>query len=220
LEIAKKLLGKCKLMVAIGLQSSNDLIREVAINTICTKQHFEQATRLLSAFNYKSLVFLMVKPPFITESEAIEDAVTSVRYLGLLGINEAILCPTKIDEATIVNLLFQRKLYSPPWLWSVIEILKQIYQHNTNHPARIATSLLDSNRQTTSLTAKNCSKCTERVIKIIEEFNMTKNLAVLDSIRCDCYSTYQEQIAKENQIYGSIPIEKRASNFISNYYSK
>ncbi len=220
LDIAKKNLSHCKLMVAIGLQSSNDVIRESAINTICTKYHFEQSVALLEKYGYKPLVFLMIKPPFLTESEAIEDAVSSVNYLQSLGLNEAILCPTKVDEATIVNLLFQRKQYAPPWLWTIIEILKQIHVGKTNHPARIATSLLDSNRQTTSLTAKNCPKCTARAIQALEEFNMTKNLKLLDSVKCDCYSIYKEQIAKENQQYGSIPIKKRVSNFITSYYSK
>ena len=142
LEEAKNMLAGKRLITAIGLQSADDMVREVAVNSSCTKPLFERAVSLLREHGATPLVFLMIKPPFLTESEAIEDALGSIRYISSLGINNSILCPLRIESGTVACQLHEVSGFRPPWLWSVIEILKRAEQEFPGHAPIVATSLL------------------------------------------------------------------------------
>lgn len=96
IEEAKGILGDKKLIVGIGLQSSNDTVRHLCVNTTCTKDRFEQAVQLLSNSGYLAETYIMIKPPFLTEREAIQDTVESIQYLDSIGLRNVSICPTRI----------------------------------------------------------------------------------------------------------------------------
>ena len=66
--------------------------------------------------------YLMMKPPFISEKDAIEDMVKSAMdaspYAPTISIN---VC--NVQRGTLIDEMFYRKSYRPPWLWSVVEVL-------------------------------------------------------------------------------------------------
>src|SRR3989339_283225 len=97
------------LAVSIGLQSSNDIIRELAINSTCNKISFEQAVKILKKYSYLVIPFLIIKAPFLTEQEAIEDVIASIKYLSSLNINDLVLCPTRIAPNTLLEVLYKKK---------------------------------------------------------------------------------------------------------------
>ncbi len=220
LNEAKTFLGTKHLAAAIGLQSSNDLIRELAINSTCTKPAFEGALRLLRDYSYIPIVFLMIKPPFLTEKEAIEDTVESVRYLSELGIQDPILCATRVSPNTVVDLLYQSGQFKPPWIWTVAEILKRISRIAPNSQPIIATSVLKPERNEDSTCTANCSKCTQRLIDALDHFDNTKDLAPLESVTCDCCALYQKTIDAEHEALSNTPIEERVRLFLEDQAAK
>lgn len=214
LEEAKINLGETKLVVAIGLQSSDDTVREIAINTTCTKKSFEKTIKLLHEYSYIPQVFLMIKPPFLTETEGIKDVVESVRYLADLGIKNPILCPTRVAPNTITELLYYEGNYTPPWLWSIIEVLKQTI--NTGISPRVAISELDPESNPDSILARNCRTCTTQAIKLIREFNTTRNIEELLFFDCECRQTYFSQIKKEEDSPAQ-PLFQRVASFVKEH---
>ncbi len=195
LEEAKRFLGTKRLAAAIGLQSSNDLLRE---------------------YGYIAIAFLMIKPPFLTEREAVEDTTESVRYLSELGIQDPILCATRVAPNTIVNLLYQAGQFNPPWIWSVVEIIKRITCTIPQSQPIIATSVLKPERNEDSTCAANCQKCTESLIRALEDFNNLKDTTPLASITCDCYKDYLTFMQAENQKpLSGMSIEGRIEYFLS-----
>lgn len=215
LDEAKRYLGEKRIAAAIGLQSSNDLIRELAINSTCTKGAFEQAIAVLEEYGYIAIAFLMIKPPFLTEREAIEDTVESARYLSNLGIQDPILCATRVAPNTVVNLLYHAQLFQPPWLWSVKEIVERIALVLPNSQPIIATSVLKPERNEDSTCTMNCPHCTDRIIEALDHFNNTKDLKPLESITCDCFSIYQQRIKEEETMaFFSRSIIERVASFL------
>ncbi|MGH3824650.1 MAG: hypothetical protein ACRDRA_17725 [Pseudonocardiaceae bacterium] len=53
----------------------------------------------------------MVKPPFLTDSEAVIDSADYLAGLGVIGIT---LCPTRVSRNTVAWELWQARLYPPP----------------------------------------------------------------------------------------------------------
>lgn len=212
---AKRYLGNKQLVAAIGLQSSNDLIRELAVNTTCTKPAFEKAFRLLRDNGYSAQVFLMIKPPFLTENEAIIDAVSSIQYLSSLGIDDPVLCATRIAPNTTLKLIYDTCRFRTPWLWSILEILRASVARNKKSMPRVAIAELRKEKNPDSICAQNCAECDKAVIDAIEDFNTTRNFSLLNSLHCDCYWQYKKFLIEEEATWGNVGICERVGNFLN-----
>ncbi len=217
IDEAKAHLGEKQLSVYIGLQSSDDLIRTLAINSTTTRVAFEQAVHLLHEAQYLCTAFLMVKPPFLTETEAIRDAVQSIVYLSTLGVYDPMLCATKISPHTVVSLLAKEGNFVSPWLWSVIEILKEVQTHSPASKPIIATSLFDEERNADSTCTQNCEQCSPGIIDLLTTYNKTRDPRPLFEVRCSCYEAYRHAKEEEEERFGSIPVLNRITAFLDRH---
>lgn len=113
-----------KVRIAIGLESSNDLIIRDSINKGSTFSKYVTAAKTARGLGFEVRTYLLFKPPFISEKEAMRDTLDSVRdaspYSNDISIN-----PMNIQKNTLVEYLWKRGLYRPPRLWSVAKLLVQ-----------------------------------------------------------------------------------------------
>jgi radical SAM enzyme (TIGR01210 family) len=78
----KQALGEDKILeFGIGLESSNDYLRNKVIKKGLTKNSFEQTVAKVKEAGANLLTYLLVKPPHVSEREAINDAVQSAAYV-------------------------------------------------------------------------------------------------------------------------------------------
>ena len=207
----KERMGEKHLIVSIGLESANDLVRELCINKTCTKPSFENAVNLLKVNGYSTDVFLMVKPPFLTEEESIEDTIKSIEYCAKLGILNPTLCPARIAPNTVLDMLYHTKKYYPLWLWTLLDIISNTRKYST---PRIAISNLRYEKHPNSLLASNCKICTKTLIDSIDLYNSSGSIAAFENITCDCYADYQQFLLREKRSVGSLPLENRVRQFL------
>ncbi len=133
---AREALGpSVKLTVAIGLQSSSELVRELCIASTCLEDSFKRAVALLRAQGDEVQAFLMFHPPFLTIEESIWDLRESIRYCHAVGVTPTI-CPMRIAPNTVVADLAAKGLYEAPALFDLCEALLHIDN------VRVAASLL------------------------------------------------------------------------------
>ncbi len=204
-----------KLIVGIGLQSADDFIRTVCINTTCTKPQFEHATKLLKEYGYTPRVYLMIKPPFLTEKEAIDEAANSIQYTSSLGYADASICPTRIAPHTVVDELAKRDLFTPPSLWSVIEILKRVDKLGIQ--TRVSCLDVDG-KDGDTVYPRNCEKCTPKILKSLVAYNLGEaNINDLELLDCDCKQHYEELAQEEQETIGSLPLPQRVRHFLELY---
>ena len=115
-----------RLEIAIGLETSNDKIRIECINKNFLFKDFVRASETAKKHGVTTKAYLLLKPPFINEKDALEDMVSSVLdaapYAGTISIN---LC--NVQRGTIVDELFVKKGYRPPWLWTIVEVIKRVH---------------------------------------------------------------------------------------------
>ncbi|CAB49212.1 archaeosine biosynthesis radical SAM protein RaSEA [Pyrococcus abyssi] len=109
--------------VAIGLESANDDIADVSINKGSTFNDFVRASEIIHNAGAKVKTYLLLKPIFLSERDAIEDVKFSIEkaepYTDTFSINL-----TNIQKGTLYESLWQRGEYRTPWLWSVVEVLR------------------------------------------------------------------------------------------------
>ena len=184
------LVGKDKIEVAIGLESANDFVLEHSINKGFRAADYEKAAEVLKEMNIPVKTYLLVKPPFLTEKEAIGDAVSSARfaskYSKTISFN-----PVNIQNYTIVERLWRNGEYRPPWLWSVVEVLKQSSKLGE---VRIMSSPTGGG---TRRGAHNCGKCDKEVVGGIEEFSLSQDVSSLEDLECECKEQWRDILGVE-----------------------
>ncbi len=111
-----------RVRIAIGLESANDRIIEKSINKGSTFSKFVEAAGIVNKLGMELRAYLLLKPPFISEKDAIDDIVESVRKIRGM-VTDASINPMNIQKNTMVESLWKRGLYRPPRLWSVAKAL-------------------------------------------------------------------------------------------------
>jgi radical SAM enzyme (TIGR01210 family) len=208
---AKAYLGDKRLIVGIGLQSADDFIRNVCINTTCTKEQFERASHLLWENGYTAKVYLMIKPPFLTESEAVSETVQSIQYVSSIGYEDVSICPTRIAPYTVVAELARRGLYTPPSLWTTIDILDEV-SGDSHARARVACLDVDGKDEDT-VYPRNCPSCTQVILDALKTFNMTRDLSIINSLDCSCRQNHLADMA----LVDERPLVERVQAFLDLY---
>jgi radical SAM enzyme (TIGR01210 family) len=103
-----------KLEVAMGLETVHPEILE-RLNKRMTTDQFEAAARRLQEHDIDLRVFILVKPPFMKEENALEWAVRSVAFAFECGATAATLIPTRGGNGAMEELAAAGE-FSPPAL--------------------------------------------------------------------------------------------------------
>ena len=211
--------------VGIGVESTNYLIRELCHHkAIENTQIISDAVALLHKYNMKALAYVNFKPIFLTESEAIEDAIkTSVDCFKDFNFDAVSVEPTSLQENSLANYLYDLGLYRVPWLWSLRDIIHGIYDrmHVSKLDIRLGgyfdeevlsgsqgTGFAQRNEIFPHMTSSNCSYCTNEFVEAIKQFNMTYDVKDLDVVKpCKhCYKLWQDtkKVKDSRSIYTRI----------------
>jgi radical SAM enzyme (TIGR01210 family) len=186
----ERLNGISNLEIAIGLESANDFVLNNSINKGFLLKDYKRAAEILNKLGIPLRTYLLIKPPFLFERDAITDAVmsakTAARHSQIISFN-----PVNIQKFTLVEKLYLNREYRPPWLWSVVEVLKQ--SSKLSHVRLISAPTAGGTKKG----AHNCGKCDSDILKNIEEFSHTQDRAFLDELQCDCMKDWQDILSTQ-----------------------
>jgi radical SAM enzyme (TIGR01210 family) len=197
LSTIEKIMPSSSFEVGIGLETSNDLVREYAINKGFTFQAYKEAAVLLKKNKMKVKTYVLMKPPFLTEREALMDCIQTTKDIAsttdILSLN-----PTNVQRHTVVEYLWKRNQYRPPWLWTIVEYLQQSKDYTD---ALIKCDVVGGG---SIRGAHNCGICDRTVLHAIEEFSLTQQPSVFKALTCDCKETWHNQLDIETLSFGSV----------------
>jgi len=184
--------------IGIGLETANDSIRNDYLNKGFTFNDYKNATNILKKHKMSMKTYVLIKPPFLTEKESIDDAIKTVDKIK--KITETIsFNPTNVQRKTFVNYLCQRKKYRPAWLFSVVEILKE--------SKKIAPDVFikcDIAGGGSIRGAHNCKNCDRNYLNAISDFSLNQNTKVFDGLDCECKERWLDQLDIEGLSFGSV----------------
>jgi radical SAM enzyme (TIGR01210 family) len=182
-----------ELEIAVGFESANPLVRDLCVNKTIRKDVFEANCRMLARVGASLVPLLMVKPPFLTEAQAVDDTVKSLAYLETLGLRRIDLELATVERDTLTSDLWECGLYSPPWLWSIIEILQRRERLGLRTPVFLSPP---SYTVPSLAVSSNCLQCDARVAEVIESYNRTGGARVFDGIDCACREAWRRALAE------------------------
>jgi len=183
--------------VGIGLETSNDTVREHAINKGFTFAQYKTAAHLLRKQRMSVKTYLLTKPPFLTEQEAGEDNVQSIRAIApltdIISLN-----PVTVQRHTLVEFLWRRDQYRPPWLWTLVDVLQRGRQLFPGH-LKCDTVAGGSQRG-----PHNCGTCDTKILDALNAFSLHQDPSVFNDLACPCHDLWQDQCAYEQLTFGSV----------------
>lgn len=176
------------LELAIGLESASDEVLEKKINKSFRVEDYVNAAKILKRLKIPLKTYILLKPPFMTEKEAIEDAVSSIIFASEYS-SEISLNPVNIQNFTLVHHLWKRREYRAPWLWSVVEVLRRAKPEIGD--IRLVSWPTAGGRERG---AHNCGKCNRKVIKAIEDFSLSQNIGIFEGLYCSCVEKWRDSL--------------------------
>ncbi|MGQ4890957.1 MAG: archaeosine biosynthesis radical SAM protein RaSEA [Candidatus Njordarchaeia archaeon] len=150
----------------VGLESANDDVLRL-INKGFMFNTYERALKKAHENGYKMKTYLMLKQPFQTEMEAINDTIYSGIKVLEMGTDSLSINPMVVYSYTFVEFLWKQGLYRPPWLNSVLYVVKKLLE-NENAPKSIIMS--DPVAPGSKRGAHSCSSdCDRKLNRALEE---------------------------------------------------
>lgn len=194
----KKIVGTKQFEVGIGLETANDFVREHSINKGFSFNDYKKAAKTLKKHKFECKTYVLIKPPFLTEKESIEDCIKTVEtikpYANTISFN-----PTNVQRNTVVEYLWKRRQFRPAWLWSVIEILKQSKKITGAH---IKCDIAGGGN---IRGAHNCKICDRKILDAVADFSLSQDTKVFNGLDCDCKQNWLDQLDLEALAFGSLP---------------
>ncbi|MBK6608634.1 MAG: radical SAM protein [Leptospiraceae bacterium] len=180
-----------ELELSFGFESSDPVVRRLCINKNFTNNKVIEVSELLRAHNINCTALLMLKPPFLSEQESIDDAVKSLQFLEETEINRIDIELPTVEAFTLSHELWKQELYKPIKLWSVIEILK--HRHALNLKKIIYVSPANYTVKAIA-TSSNCPLCNDKFSNLFMEYNQTNDISVFDNLTCECKHDWNQRL--------------------------
>ena len=186
--------------VALGLESSNDNVLRYSINKGFTFEDYARAAESVHSHGADVRTYVLLKPPFLSEAEAIADSISTMRAAA--RTSETIsLNPVNVQKGTLVEKLWKGWAYRSPWLWSVLEVIKAI----EGSSAKILCDPTGGGRERG---AHNCGKCDEVIIDSLKSYSLTQDAGRLGWPECSCSEIWRSVLELEDYMMGSCDLAR------------
>ncbi|UCD91740.1 MAG: archaeosine biosynthesis radical SAM protein RaSEA [Methanobacteriota archaeon] len=187
------------LQVALGLESANNVLLRDSINKGFQFEDYQTAANTVKESGATLKTYLLIKPPFLTENEAITDSIDSARMIQ--GISDVIsFNPVNVQKGTLVERLWRRGEYRPPWLWSVVKVLEE----SKDFGPRVVSVPSGGGKRGG---AHNCFDCDGDILSSIEKFSLGLRGSIED-VHCDCKERWLDVLDLQGFTQSSVDLEK------------
>jgi radical SAM enzyme (TIGR01210 family) len=190
MDETKQIIGPRTYEIGIGLESSNPTIRALCVNKSYSLETFESAVQRTKQYA-RVLAYVLLKPSFLTEREALEDAVETCRYAFSRGVDIVSIEPVNISNYNMSGELNRIGRYRPCWLWTVVEVAQRASMFG---PVRLGGDQFSPKYYRHPF---NCPKCNESFYNAFQKYNATCNIDHLTTLRCTCYRNWLQELETE-----------------------
>ncbi len=193
-EHIRDILGDRIVEIGMGLESSSDLIRTICINKNFDLDAFKHAINIAKKSRIGIRAYVLLKPPFLTERDALLDAQRTMSDAIAAGVTTLSFNPVNVQSNTLVEYLWKQGKYRPPWLWSVVEVLKYAKSASGNSVKIVCDPVAAGKPRGTH----NCGECDARIVEAIRKFSVDQNPTVFQDLMCDCKQLWTHTLEHED----------------------
>ena len=194
LSQVRTILGDRIVEIGMGLESANDTIRSICINKNFDLQMFKNALKKAKNYNIGMRAYVLLKPPLLTERYALDDAISTIQAARDMGVTTVSLNPVNVQKDTLVEKLWTRGNYRPPWLWSVLEVLRESSKSSDKWMKIVCDPVAGGKKRG----PHNCGKCDGEILDAIRQFSLNQDSMSLNDLTCDCINQWKHVLKHED----------------------
>jgi archaeosine synthase beta-subunit len=175
--------------VGFGMESTQDTVLAHSVNKSWRFPQFEKGASLLAENGGLVKTYLLLKPPFLGEDEAIQDTLLSVRKAAPLSHTVSI-NPVNIQRHTLTERMFDKGAYRPPWLWSASHVVRESIAE-LPEGVQLKCHAVGGGY---ARGAHNCGTCDDDHAKALEAWTLAADRRRLDKLfqkPCDCIEQWR-----------------------------
>ena len=176
--------------VAIGLEAHDDEVLRFHVNKGFTVASWQRAVGNLRDAGLRVKTYLMFKPPFMSEGDALRCAAAWVRDVAPLS-DEVSVNPMNIQRGTVIDRLHRYQEYRPPWLWSLMDLILDVHDTLTEYDCRMIVHPTAAGKVRG---AHNCGACDAEVASAIERYAVSTDLAEFEGLACTCRDQHRAEL--------------------------
>lgn len=189
--------------MGIGLETVDPVISKYSINKMFSPEQYRKAVKVLKDSGVEVFSHALLKPAFLTEREAYEDVMKTIKWSFENGSDSAGIGMMNLKKGTLNHWLAERGEYRVPWLWTVAKIFRDL----PPELRPMVTAFGFESGIPIESTAMNCDKCSPDIKRMINQYIETRDVGILDEIdryECSCRSEWEKDMTEE-----SIPLPER-----------
>lgn len=186
--------------VAIGLEAYDDKVLRFHVNKGFTIRQWHKAVDMLKDNQLRVKTYLIFKPPFMSEGVALNHTTS---WLGDVApfSDEVSVNPMNIQKRTVVDRLYRNNEYRPPWLWSLVEMIKQAHVKTGETGCRVIVHPTAGGKVRG---AHNCGSCDVEVVAAIERYSVSGEISEFHGLNCSCKSHWRAEV--DNDLTLPVPL--------------
>ena len=165
---------KPELHIAMGLETVNPEILQ-RLNKKMTPEDFRSSVNYLTVNGILSRAFILLRPPFLSESEGVYWAERSIEFAFSAGVECCTIIPVRGGNGAMEELI-KAGHFSFPDITSLGKVLE--------YGIGLGKGRVFADTWDLGIFSK-CEKCLEQRTKRISEINLTQKIG--NSVECDCY---------------------------------
>lgn len=165
---------QAELQIAIGLETVHpEILRK--LNKHVSLEDFRHSVQFLSASNIRTRAFILLRPPYLSESEGIFWAQKSIDFAFECGVECCIVIPVRGGNGAMDELLRKGDFQLPK-----IESLESVLKYGINlKTGRVFADTWDLGLFST------CPKCLEQQISRISKMNLNQEIVFGEKCSCE-----------------------------------
>jgi len=191
--------------VAIGLEAYDDEVLRFHVNKGFTVRSYDRAVANLKQAGLRVKAYLMFKPPFMSEADALDHIVDWIAAIAE-GADEISINPMNIQGGTVIDRLHRARQYRPPWLWSLVEMIRRA--HPIVHPEggvngdadQISRLIVHPTAGGRVRGSHNCGSCDADVVAAIERYAVSGDLLEFEGLSCECETRWAADLDLERAL--------------------
>lgn len=207
-------------VIGMGLESVTPLVREVAVNKGNDLPAIGKAIENLKTAQSKTNrrlgfeLYILLKPPFLSERESVEDAVRSIEWAVLQGADTVGLFVNVVKPQTLCHFLWNETSkaapyrYQPAWWHSAFEVLRQLTPETAGR-----VQVLGPTSEVAPIAGPRCCPlCEEFLSGTITAWNFYRDQNLLSQpsvYSCSCHDAWQKEMRQDLP-----PLEERIGGYM------
>ncbi|WP_147654350.1 archaeosine biosynthesis radical SAM protein RaSEA [Methanomassiliicoccus luminyensis] len=191
--------------IAIGLESSNEEILRKSVRKGFTVADYTRAAEVMLDRKVPLRTYLLLKPPYLTERAAVEDAISSIQYSSQFSESVSV-NPVNVQRDTVVEALWRRGNYRPPYLWSLVEVLRQGKEVSG---CRVMSSPSGGG---TARGVHNCDRCDRKILDAVQRFSFNQDAGEFEGLQCGCRKEWAAVMDVQDTMGTSVDISRYLSS--------